>query len=948
MTRRSVPAPRAHAPGRARRIAAMVFGVCALLATRSGVAPALTSSPPSMYFTVTPCRLLDTRTGSPLSNGVPLTVAAAGHCGIPMGASAISVSSIAIDPTGDGYLQLYAGSTPPSTSAVNFRAGKTVRAGNGILQLDAAGSFHALGAVSGNGQVDIVLDTAGFFFDVPQATDDTYSTAKNTPLVVPAPGVLGNDGGAGLSAVVFSGASSHGTVSLAADGSFTYTPTAGYSGPDSFPYTAQNMAGTSNATVHLGVVGAPTITSASSVTFPPSVFTTFTVTTTGFPTGASMVISELGTLPAGVTFTDNHDGTATIAGTASGTGNYPIILTASNGIAPNATQFFTIQLCPVITVTKPATATGTVNTPFSQTFAQTGAGGTATFTTSSALPTGLTLAANGTLSGTPTQSGSFPITVTVTDSSGCTGTSPTYTLVIGCQTITVTNPATATGTANSAFSQTFTAANTVGAVTFTTASALPAGIALAANGTLSGTPTQTGSFPITVQATDANGCSGTGATYNLIINCQTITVTNPATTSGTVNAAFSQTFTRSNSIGAVTFTTASTLPAGLTLAASGTLSGTPTQTGAFPIVVKVTDANGCTGTGATYNLVIGCQTITVTKPATATGTVGAPFSQTFTQTGAVGGAAFTTASTLPTGLNLSTAGVLAGTPTQSGTFPIVVTVTDGNGCTGTSSTYTLVVSCQSMTLAPTALPPGTSGALYPSVTFTQTGGSGSVTFSQTGTLPTGMGFSVDTLSGTPTQTGSFPITITATDANGCASSRNYLLVVACSGTAITLSPSSLPTVAANAPFPSTQFTASGGTGPYTFAKAGALPAGMNFSVDTLSGTPTQTGTFPITISAVDSGGCAGSQDYVVTVTCAGVTITVAPATLPGATIATAYAPVTFTASGGVGPYSFAEVGALPTGMGLSVDTLSGTPTQSGTFPITVTATDANGCSGATN
>jgi len=606
-----------------------------------------------------------------------------------------------------------------------------------------------------------------------------------------------------------------------------------------------------------------------------------------------------------------------------------------------------------ITVTNPATTTGTVNAAFSQTFTSSGGTGTMTYTTASPLPAGLTLASDGTLSGTPTQPGTFPIVVTATDANGCAGSGPTYNLVIACQAITVTNPGVTTGTANVPFSQTFTQSGGVGTTTFSTASALPIGMTLAPNGVLSGTPTQAGGFDIVVTATDANGCAGSGVTYHLVINCQTITVTNPGVTAGTAGAAFSQTFTQSGAIGTATFTTASTLPAGLTLAANGVLSGTPTQTGTFPIVVKVTDANLCTGTGATYNLVISCQTILVTNPATTTGTAGTPFSQTFTQAGAIGGATFTTASTLPTGLTLSPAGVLSGTPTQTGSFPIVVTVTDANGCTGAGATYTLVVACPTMTVAPATLPQATTGVLYPSVTFTQTGGLGSVTFLETGTLPNGMSFSIDTLSGTPTETGSFPITVTATDANGCTGSRDYLLVVLCSGTSITLLPASLPAVNAGSPFPSTTFTASGGTGPYAFAEAGALPTGMTFTpgTATLDGTPTQTGTFPITVSATDTvGGCVGSQDYVVTVTCNGVTITVDPPTLSPATAGTPYGPVTFTASGGTPPYTLAETGALPAGMTYSTATnqLSGTPGQGGTFPIVVTATDAAGCVGATS
>src|SRR5207237_1153488 len=246
-------------------------------------------------------------------------------------------------------------------------------------------------------------------------------------------------------------------------------------------------------------------------------------------------------------------------------------------------------------------------------------------------------------------------------------------LTINCQTITVNNPATTTGAANAAFSQSFTASNAIGATNFTLASGtLPAGLTLGSNGTLSGTPLQTGTFPIVVKATDANGCIGNGSTYNLVIGCQAIAVTNPAVNTATVGAPFSQIFTQSGAVGGANFTTASTLPTGLTLSGGGTLFGTPSQFGSFPITVKVTDGNGCTGTGPTYTLVVSCQTISVTNPGVNTGTVGAPFSQSFTQTGAIGGATFSTTSALPSGLTLSAAGVLSGTPTQIGSFPIVV------------------------------------------------------------------------------------------------------------------------------------------------------------------------------------------------------------------------------------------------------------------------------------
>src|SRR5207302_2820537 len=101
---------------------------------------------------------------------------------------------------------------------------------------------------------------------------------------------------------------------------------------------------------------------------------------------------------------------------------------------------------------------------------------------------------------------------------------------------------------------------------------------------------------ITVKVTDVNGCTGISATYTLVIACQTITVTNPATTSSVFNAALvpaNFTFTQSG-VGthtpAVFTINSGTLPTGLSFSSAGVLSGTPTQTGPFPITVKVTDA----------------------------------------------------------------------------------------------------------------------------------------------------------------------------------------------------------------------------------------------------------------------------------------------------------------------------------------------------------------------
>src|SRR5205823_1149512 len=76
------------------------------------------------------------------------------------------------------------------------------------------------------------------------------------------------------------------------------------------------------------------------------------------------------------------------------------------------------------------------------------------------------------------------------------------------------------------------------------------------------------------------------------------------------------------------------------------------------------------------------------------------------------------------------------------------------------------------------------------------------------------------------------------------------------------------------------------------------------------------------------------------------TITVSPTTLPNGTAGTAYSGQTLTASGGTAPYTFAVIsGSLPSGLILSAGVISGTPTSAGSSTFTVTATDANGCTG---
>jgi hypothetical protein len=254
--------------------------------------------------------------------------------------------------------------------------------------------------------------------------------------------------------------------------------------------------------------------------------------------------------------------------------------------------------------------------------------------------------------------------------------------------------------------------------------------------------------------------------------------------------------------------------------------------------------------------------------------------------------------------------------------------------------------CEPITLSPSTLPNGTLGVAY-NETITATGGTAPYTFDVvSGSLPPGLSLSnAGDLTGVPTTTGSFTFTVRATDANQCFGSRIYTIDINAVGCpAITVNPATIPAATAGTPYGPVSLTATGGTPPHTFAvTAGALPPGLILSTDgVISGTPTQSGSFTVTITATDAVGCQGSRIYSVVVNCP--VITIAPATLPGATRGLFYNQ-TITASGGTAPYTFAVVsGSLPTGLTLSpAGSLSGIPTMAGSSTFTIQATDAAGC-----
>jgi uncharacterized protein len=115
------------------------------------------------FFTVTPCRLADTRDSSPLASDVPATLTVQGACGIPATARAVALNVTVVGPTAQGNLTLYPSDQPrPSSSTLNYSAGQ-LRANNAVIALGADGKLKIYPFLLGSGSADVLLDVSGYF-----------------------------------------------------------------------------------------------------------------------------------------------------------------------------------------------------------------------------------------------------------------------------------------------------------------------------------------------------------------------------------------------------------------------------------------------------------------------------------------------------------------------------------------------------------------------------------------------------------------------------------------------------------------------------------------------------------------------------------------------------------------------------------------------------------------
>jgi hypothetical protein len=289
-----------------------------------------------------------------------------------------------------------------------------------------------------------------------------------------------------------------------------------------------------------------------------------------------------------------------------------------------------------------------------------------------------------------------------------------------------------------------------------------------------------------------------------------------------------------------------------------------------------------------------------------------------------------------------------GTVTATGPGTITVQVTQaGNGNIGAASPYNITINSNLTITTPTgALPVGTVGVPYTAL-IAAGGGLKPYSWSATG-LAAGLSINSSTglISATspgPTTAGTYPIVVKVEDRSGNTASAPFSITV--NSAPLTITTGTLPVGLVNLPYPATTFMASGGAGAYSWSVSGLPPGVTTDGAGDISGTPTVAGPpSTITVKVTDSVGETVTKYFTLFVAPSPLTINPST-TFPAGTLNTAYTPTTFTASGGVGVYTWTASG-LPPGLYINLLTgvVSGTPTADAGSPYTVTifVTDQTG------
>ncbi|WP_157173340.1 putative Ig domain-containing protein [Staphylococcus epidermidis] len=569
------------------------------------------------------------------------------------------------------------------------------------------------------------------------------------------------------------------------------------------------------------------------------------------------------------------------------------------------------------------------------------------------LPAGMTFdEATNTISGTPSEVGSYDITVTTTDENGNSETT-TFTIDVEDTTKpTVESVADQTQEVNTEIEPIkIEATDNSGRAVTNKVDGLPDGVTFdEATNTISGTPSEVGSYDITVTTTDESG--------NVTETIFTIDVED--TTKPTVESIAGQTQEVNTEIepikieakdnsGQTVTNKVDGLPDGVTFdEATNTISGTPSEVGSYTVTVTTMDESG-NATETTFTIDVEDTTKpTVESVADQTQEVNTEITPITIESEDNSDQAVTNkVDGLPDGVTFDEAtNTISGTPSEVGSYTVTVTTTDESG-NATETTFTIdVEDTTKPTVKSVSDQTQEVNTEITPIKIEATDNSGQTVTNKVDGLPDGVTFdeATNTISGTPSEVGSYDITVTTTDKNGNSETTTFTIDVE-DTTKPTVESVADQTQEVNTEITPITIESEDNSGQTVTNKVDGLPDGVTFdeATNTISGTPSKVGSYDITVTTTDENGNSETTTFTIDVedTTKPTVESVADQTQE---VNTEINPIKIEATDNSGQAVTNKVEGLPAGITFdeATNTISGTPSEVGSYTVTVTTTDENG------